>query len=187
MGIPRRVEGKGHCERTDDSEGLWVLRRGGNLLPGKLMEGSQPPSERRPYDPHFASCNSDKICNQPDLQPDLYNDRAILAVRNVVVDELNGFLSIVSHAVRLVDMEHHSIMSAVNTNTKGAGRDHFRLPTDPFLEETAAEREGGASVCRVSHCNIATVQRSFIFRIQLFPAHAHYRVINSIMCSRVRM
>ena len=60
---------------------------------------------------------------------------------------LTAFLGIVNHAVRLVDMEHYSNISVVNTDTKGAGRDHFRLPTDPFLEETTAEREGGASNC----------------------------------------
>ena len=49
-----------------------------------------------------------------------------------------------NHAVRLVDMERHSNMRVVNTDTKGAGQDHFRLPTYPFLEETTAEREGGA-------------------------------------------
>jgi hypothetical protein len=38
-----------------------------------------------------------------------------------------------NHAVRLVDMEHHSNMRVVNTDTKGAGRDHF------LLEETTAE------------------------------------------------
>jgi hypothetical protein len=29
---------------------------------------SEPASERRPYGLHFASCNSDKISNQPDLK-----------------------------------------------------------------------------------------------------------------------
>jgi hypothetical protein len=102
---------------------------------------------------------------------------------------LTAFLGIVNHAVRLVNMEHHSNMSVVNTDTKGAGRDHLRLPTDLFLEETTTEREGGASDClqSLSLQNNNSSTRSFIFRIQLFPAHAHYRVIGSIVCSRVRM
>jgi hypothetical protein len=75
---------------------------------------SQPASERHPYGLHFASCNSDKICNQPDLQPDFYNDRAILAVCNVVVDKPNGFLGIVNHAIQLVNVEHHSNLTVVN-------------------------------------------------------------------------
>jgi hypothetical protein len=75
---------------------------------------SQPASERRSYGLHFASCNSDKICNQPDLQPDFYNDRAILAVCNVVGDKPNGFLGIVNHAIQLVNVEHHSNLMVVN-------------------------------------------------------------------------
>ena len=67
-------------------------------------------------------------------------------------------------------MEHYFNMSVVNTDTKGAGRDHFQLPADLLLEEITTEREAGVSGCLQSlllqNNNSSTL--SFIFRIQLF-------------------